>query len=278
MFAHAQGEYDKSKWIIAGIPSEIGSLSHVKNYIEGPESIRDASYRIFSPIFGEINMEDIYDYGDIDLEDIKDLDKLYEKIYNEIKKIYRKDKKYIFLGGDHSITYPILKIVKENWEDFYLLYFDAHPDIHPDPYPNYQSFIYHLIKENYIEPEKIIFVGISNLSFEEKNIIKEWGIKYYNPLDVWDNIKEISKEISDILKNKNLYISIDTDVFDNGCGHWLEGIGIRPYHYFKIIKELRNINLISFDLVELFSNEVCDNLASKIVIETIAMFNNKDKL
>jgi len=50
-------------------------------------------------------------------------------------------------------------------------------------------------------------------------------------------------------------------------------VGIRPYHYFKIIKELRNINLIGFDLVELFSNEVCDNLAAKIVIESIAIFN-----
>jgi len=96
MFAHAQGEYNKSKWIITGIPSEIGSLSHVKNYIEGPESIRDASYRIFSPIFGEINIEDIYDYGDIDLEDIKDLDKLYEKIYNELKRYIEKIKIYIF--------------------------------------------------------------------------------------------------------------------------------------------------------------------------------------
>jgi arginase family enzyme len=87
MFAHAQGEYNKSKWIIIGIPSEIGSLSHVKNYIEGPESIRDASYRIFSPIFGEINMEDIYDYGDIDLEDINYMKRYIKKLKKYIGKI-----------------------------------------------------------------------------------------------------------------------------------------------------------------------------------------------
>ena len=273
MFAHAQGEFEKSKWIIIGVPSEIGSLSHVKNYVEGPEAIRDASYRIFSPILGKINMEEIYDFGDINLEDVKNLNDVYKKIYEEIKKIYRKDKKYIFLGGDHSITYPILKIIKENWDDFYLLYFDAHPDIHPDPYPNYQSFIYHLIKENYLDPKKIIYIGISNLSFEERSIIEDWKIKYYNPLDVWDNIKEISNEISNILNGKNLYISIDIDVFENGCGHWLEGFGINSYHYFKIIKELKNINLLGFDLVELFSSEICDNLAAKIVLETISIFS-----
>ncbi len=31
-----------------------------------------------------------------------------------------------------------------------------------------------------------------------------------------------------------------------GCGHWLEGIGIRPYHHFKIMKRIKEINLIGF--------------------------------
>ncbi|MGC9079327.1 MAG: arginase family protein [Nanopusillaceae archaeon] len=272
MLAHAQGNYEKAKWVIIGIPSELGSLSHVKYYSEGPEAIRDASYRIFSTIFGKVNLDEIYDFGDLDLEDIKNIQDLYKKIYEEVKNIYNKNKKFVFLGGDHSITYPIIKILKENWDDLYLLYFDAHPDIHPDPYVNYQSFIYYLIKEDYLDPEKIIMVGISNLSFDEKEIIKDWGIKYYTPFDVWDNPDKIAKEIKEMLNNKNVYISIDIDVFENGCGHWLEGFGIRPYHYFKIIKNI-DVNLIGFDIVELFSSEICDNLAAKILLETIAIFS-----
>jgi len=274
MFAHAGCDsLEKAKWVIVGIPSELGSLSNIKNYVNGPEAVRDGSYRIFDSVFGKINIEEIFDYGDLELEDIKNLNELYKKIYEDIKKIYRKDKKYIFIGGDHSITYPILKLIKENY-DFYLLFFDSHPDIHPDPYVNYQSFIYYLIKEKVLDPERIIMIGISNLSFEEKKLLNDLKIKYYTPFDLWKNVENISKEIRKILDGKNVYISIDMDVFEMGCGHWLEPFGIRPYHYFQIIGEL-NSNLVAFDLVELYGDEVCENLAAKIIVETIGLFNEK---
>ena len=277
MFAHANAEnLEKAKWIIVGVPSELGSLSNVKMYLNGPEVIRDGSYRIFDSVFGNVDMNKIMDYGDIELDDIKDLSKVYEKIYFEVKKIFRKDKRYIFLGGDHSITYPILKVIKENYDDFYLLFFDAHPDIHPDSYTNYQSFIYYAIKDNILTPERVIMVGISNLSFEEKEILREYGIRYYTPYDVWDDTNEVAKEISKVLKNKDVYMSIDLDVFEMGCAHWLEPFGIRPYHYFKIINNL-DANLIGFDLVEMSEDEICGNLGAKIIIETIGIFNEQGK-
>ena len=275
MFAHAQSEsFEKAKWVIVGIPSELGSLSNVKMYLNGPEVIRDGSYRVFDSVLGSINMEEIFDYGDIELEDIKDLEKVYEKIYDGVKKIFRKDKRFVFLGGDHSITYPLLKVIKENYDDFYLIFFDAHPDIHPDPYINYQSFIYYLIKERVLDPKKIIMVGISNLSFEEKKILKDLKIKYYTPYDVWNDVNKVAEEISTILKGKNVYISIDSDVFEMGCAHWLEPFGIRPYHYFRIIKSL-DANLVSFDLVEISEDEICGNLGAKLIVETMGIFNDK---
>jgi len=276
MFAHAQAKNKKdARWIILGIPQELGSLSKVKNYSEGPEIIRDASYRIFDTIFGDINPEFIYDCGDIELEDIKSLEESYSIIKQEIRNIYDLNKKYIFLGGDHSITYPIIKVLNDFHDEFYLLYFDAHPDCHPDPYINYQSFVYYLIKEKILNPENVVMVGISNLSFEEKKILDKYKITYYTPYDIWDRIEDISSEISDILDNKKVYLSIDIDVFDCGCGHWLEPFGIRPYHYFKIIRNLK-VDLIGFDLVELYPNEFCENLAAKLIVENISIFDKQN--
>jgi len=272
MFAHARGSLNESEWVIVGIPSDLGSLSSIKDYLSAPDSIREASYRIFSPIFGDIDMEKIYDYGNLDLEDVKSLGDLYNRIYKDIRKIYNKDKRYIFLGGDHSITYPIIKFLKEEWEDFILVYFDSHPDLHPDPYINYQSFIYYLIREDVIKPENIIMLGISNLSFDEKSILKDFGITYFTPYDIWGSVKEIAREVGKITNGRRVYISIDLDVFDSGCGHWIEPFGIRPYHYFEIIKNIRGY-LIGLDIVELFSSEFCENLAAKIIVESIAIFN-----
>ncbi|RDD52682.1 arginase family protein [Nanoarchaeota archaeon NZ13-N] len=272
MFAHARGNLNESEWVIVGIPSDLGSLSSIKDYLRAPESIREASYRVFSPIFGDIDMDKIYDYGNLDLEDVKSLEDLYNKIYEDIRKIYNKNKKYIFLGGDHSITYPIIKVLKEEWEDFILVYFDSHPDLHPDPYINYQSFIYYLIREEVIKPENIIMLGISNLSFDEKNILKDFGITYFTPYDIWGSVKEIAREVGKITDGRRVYISIDLDVFDSGCGHWIEPFGIRPYHYFEIIKNITGYP-IGLDIVELFSSEFCENLAAKIIVESIAIFN-----
>ncbi len=276
MFAHAEGSFDEAKWIIVGIPSELGSLSPVKDYIRAPRNIREGSYRIFAPIFGDLNMREIYDYGDLDLEDIKSLSEIYDRIYEELNKIYKKDKKYIFLGGDHSITYPIIKLLKEYWGEFTLIYFDAHPDIHPDPYMNYQSFVYYLIKDGVIKPQNIIMLGISNCSFQEKDNLKKFGIKYFTPYNIWKDLEKVTKEIEKFTYGKNVYISIDIDVFDTGCGHWIEPFGIRPFHYFDIIKNIKG-NVLGFDIVELYSNEFCENLAAKLIIENIAIFNNLER-
>jgi len=272
MFAHANGRFEEAEWVIIGIPSELGSLSLTKDYMNGPERIREASYRVFSPMFGDIDMEKIYDYGDIETEDIKCLDDLYKKIYSELRKIYSREKRYIFLGGDHSITYPIIRLLRDYWDDFVLIYFDAHPDMHPDPYVNYQSFIYYLIKEGKLDSKNIIMLGISNSSFDEKRLLKEYNITYFTPYDIWKSIDDVSKKVGELTDGKNVYISIDLDVFDSGCGHWVEPFGIRPFHYFDIIKNIRG-NIIGFDLVELFSSEFCENLAAKIVVESIAIFN-----
>ncbi len=271
MFVHAKGNLEEAKYIIIGVPLSLGSDIKDKKYELGPRGIREGSYKVYLPMFGKIDFKKIYDYGDINIKNNylkEDLD----IIYKEIKKIYDKSKKYIFLGGNHLITYPILKIIKEEWDDFYLLYFDSHPDIHPDPEVNYESFLFYSIKEEIIEPEKILMIGVSNLSIDEKDIMDHWGIKYYNSFEIINKINDISKEISYILKGKNLYISLDLDVFKNMCGHWKEPFGIDWYYYFKIIMDL-DANLLGFDITELYYNEFCNIFSARILLETISIFD-----
>jgi len=62
----------------------------------------------------------VYDIGDISVtpfNNINDINQIYEKILNckEIPKL-------VFIGGDHTISYPILKFMKENVKNKYHLY------------------------------------------------------------------------------------------------------------------------------------------------------------
>ncbi len=273
MFAHSNAEtIDDADWIIVGIPNDKGSLSVVKNYIEGPDRIRDASYRVFAPIFSR-KLKKIFDWGDVELEYEYNLYDIYKKIESELIKIATPERRFVFLGGDHSITYPILRIMKALHDDFYLLYFDAHPDMQPDPYINYQSYIKYLIDEKVLDPNKIIMVGINNWSEEERQLLEELNIKYYTPFEVWDDINRVSKEIEETLSGKKVYMSVDLDVFDMAAGHWIEPFGINPYHFFKIIRPLSGkIDLISFDITELYPEEKAENWAARLIVELTSLF------
>lgn len=272
MFVHSNSEtIDEAEWVIVGVPSEIGSMSIIKNYIGGPKAIREGSNRVFDSIFGDLENKKIFDYGDIELEEIKNLEEVFKEIKKNIEKIYCKDKKYIFLGGDHSITYPIVEFLRK-YHDFCLIVFDSHPDCFPDPFVNHQSFIYHLIKNKIIDSKKIIILGLSNPSKAEKEIIKKYGIKCYSFFKIWENPSKVANEINKIIGKNKIYVSIDLDVFDMGCGHCLEPLGIRPFHFFKIIKGISNKRIVGFDIVELYSNEICENLSARILIEMVSIF------
>ena len=54
-----------------------------------------------------------------------------ERIYSGAKKVFAGDGKCVFVGGDHSISYPIFKAFVEKNKDAFLIVFDAHADCMP---------------------------------------------------------------------------------------------------------------------------------------------------
>lgn len=67
------------------------------------------------------------DVGDLDVNDVPDA---HELIANAITTLVQRDAQPIVLGGDHSITYPVVRAVRERAPRLTLLQFDAHPDLY----------------------------------------------------------------------------------------------------------------------------------------------------
>jgi len=120
-----------------------------------------------------------------------------------------------------------------------------------------------------IHPSPYVIELIQN-KYEQKKLLDEYNIMYYTPFDIWDNPDKVSEKVKEKLNGKKVYISIDMDVFGEH-GHWVEPFGITPYHFFKIVKDL-DIDLVGFDIVELFPSEKSENLAAKIIVELISLF------
>jgi agmatinase len=134
----------------------------------GPRAIREAStLQTFDPPYGwdfdpmqELN---IVDYGDLafDYAKVQEFPPLLEQ---HIFKILKNDVSTIVLGGDHFITYPILKAYfKKLGEPLSILQFDAHSDTWPDDDEeriDHGTMFYKAVKSGIIDPKTSVQVGI----------------------------------------------------------------------------------------------------------------------
>ncbi|MEX6015311.1 arginase family protein [Mammaliicoccus sciuri] len=180
------------------------------------------------------------------------------------KKILSSNNKIFMIGGDHSLTYPIVKTLNE-FSKFTLVVLDAHHDSHVSPTIKNWSFIRNLSsiineiviignREHYTEkPTNVNIIEIEKILLDSK-----------------------SKDIQDILfnniSNRNIYLSIDIDVLDPayfpGVSYPL--IGGLDYITLKYTISLlfRHYNVLSLDLVE-FNPMIEEKLSTTVMIQLI---------
>jgi len=159
-----------------------------------------------------------------------------------------RNKFVVSIGGEHSITYGLLKDRKP---DFSILYIDAHPDLRNELYGNrisHGTVARRLIEAGY----NIVFVGARAMSIEEAHFIKKHNLKVFYGNDF---------EIEDVVSNLSdyVYISIDADGFDPsvfpsvgtpepGGITWDKGVGL-----LRAVAKTREIG--GFDFVEAVPEE-----------------------
>jgi len=177
-------------------------------------SIRELSYRyanadksalplkVYNPDEGYI-LKDVvaYDYGDIS-SNLNELEKKIDMIKLENSCIP------IFVGGDHSVTYPILKNISKSHKDIVVLQFDAHSD-YIDEYEEYPHGSVMNAVSKLENVEKIIHFGIRG-NLNSGPAIKK-SIEDGNLVVPYTEIFSKLKEVLNIVKDKKIYISFDVD-------------------------------------------------------------------
>lgn len=256
-----------SDLIIVGIPYE-SEVVFKKGASLAPQRIREASEAIeyYSPYQRKF-AKYYYDEGDIEIKNLKKKE-AFKKIKEKIEEILEKNKKFILIGGDHTITYPVILAVKKFFKEFILIHIDAHLDrrkIFKKDEINYATVIKRI--EEKIGERNVFTFGARAKGKEEK-ITK--NIYFFN---VYENIKKIEN----ILKNKKFYVSIDFDVFDPASFPAVtnpEPGGIDFKEILNTIIFLSNFkkNIIGFDVVEynpLVSQEMAWAISASIIIREI---------
>ena len=200
---------------IFGIPFD-GLASARKGAASAPERLRYWSRHLtpFSEDRTRLKDMTVCDLGDIEIAN-PEVD--FVKVRQRVASLPNMP---IIIGGDHSVTIPILQGQRERYKDLRLgiLWVDAHPDL-CDFFDGSRISHANTMRralEFGIEPHDVCMVGLRSWEDQEIDLIENGGIHVYTAADVADRgMRKIADSVYNILNDCDaVHISLDIDCLD----------------------------------------------------------------
>ena len=246
---------------ILGIPLDIGT-SWRSGTRFGPQQIRAESnmlrpFNMWTKVnpFDNLNCGDI---GDIPVNpfDLKDsvlrITKFYENLLSS-------PLIPVAMGGDHTLTLPVLRALKKKYGKVGLIHIDAHADINDEMFGEkiaHGTPFRRAYEESLIDPNSVFQIGLrgtgySAFDFEEA---RGWGFNIIQAEEIWHkSLLPLGELINSRLKGIPVYLSFDIDSLDPayapGTGTPEIG-GLTTPQAIELIRSFRGLNIVGCDLVE----------------------------
>lgn len=249
-FIGAESDYKDANVVIYGAPFD-STTSFRPGARFGPAAIRNESFGIetYSP-YQDKDLTDynIFDYGDIELP-FGDTRRSLDMIKEVSAEIIKDNKIPVLLGGEHLVTLAQVEALKDKYEDFYIIHFDAHCDLRQE-YLGTELSHAAVIRRCFdlLGKDRIFQFGIRSGDRPEFEFSAS-GNTYMNKFN-FDTLDDIVAK----LKGKKVYFTIDLDVLDtsvfSGTGTPEAG-GVTWLDLLDAIKKVCTLDIIGIDMVEL---------------------------
>lgn len=263
---------------IIGVPFDEKS-SYLRGAAEGPGAIRASSTGKARNPETELGVDLEHDTVIVDLGDVDtsgDVDKTFREIETAVAAVLKKKARPIILGGDHSISYPVLKAMARTFRALDILHFDAHPDLYEDLYGDRLSHAcpFARIMEDGLA-ESLVQVGVRAATAMQRASARRLGVRMVEMKDFREGL---------VLSFRNpLYISFDLDSLDPafapGVSHQEAG-GLTTRQAIDLIHRLK-ARIVGLDIVELNPSRdpsgITASAAVKIVKEVAGMMVKKSR-
>ena len=248
-------DVDKADAVVWGIPFDAATSNRPGTRF-GPQAIRravagfdnDPQYPFDSTLYEDM---EIVDYGDCKF-DYGMPNTIPNDIYTQAKNIIETpNSPYLLsLGGDHYVTYPILKAHYDKFGPMALVQFDAHQDTWDDEGDrvDHGTLVKRAVDEGLIVAEQSIQIGIRTVAPDT------CGIKIIDALQANEmKSQEIADEIVKHTKGQKVYLTFDIDCLDPafapGTGTPVSG-GLSSGHALAVLNRLRGLEIVGSDVVE----------------------------
>lgn len=237
----------KSKLALIGIPYDNNS-SFMKGAASAPQLIRKSFCSEASNSWSEngidINQESaLFDAGDLSPAS---LGFPFDQIERAVEKLLDQNYYPISLGGDHSITFPIIKAFSKKYNNLNILQFDAHSDLYDEYQGNRFSHAcpFARIMEAGLA-QRLVQVGIRTMNDLQQQQAEKFGVEVIQMKQCHENLQ--------LIFNSPLYISFDLDVLDPafapGISHHEPG-GFSTRQVIQAIQEISAPLIVGADIVE----------------------------
>jgi agmatinase len=241
---------------VAGIPFDLGT-SNRPGARFGPSAIRQASRMLVDgdhPVsWAQMERLDLADIGDFRIA--------HGDIQGTLAKIQEQAAPFrhlVALGGDHTVTLPLLRALAPRKGAVGLVHFDGHVDTWPESFGlafGHGSPFYHAIEEGLVDPHRMIQIGIRSPLHRD---IFDWtvgkGVTIVTAEEVHESGPQtIAERIRGVLGDKPSYLSFDVDALDPafapGTGTPEVG-GLATWQARAILRRLAGLSFAGMDVVE----------------------------
>ncbi|MBV8246407.1 MAG: agmatinase [Candidatus Eremiobacteraeota bacterium] len=258
-----------------GFPTDSNS-SYLRGSAKAPGYIRAALWNEGANSFSETGIDlkadgILRDFGDVDLaEDEMDRATIEHAVAAQLDA----GRSVLSLGGDHSITYPIVKAFARRFPDLRIVHFDAHPDLYPifngSRYSHACPFA-RILEDTGVT--QLVQIGIRTMTAVQREVAQRFGVAVYAPWEL-DHARAA-------LPDGPVYVTVDLDgidpAFAPGVSHREPG-GLSVRDVLETIKCIPGY-LVGADVVELNPDKDVDELtatvAAKLTKELVARMCRK---
>ncbi len=255
---------------LLGIPFD-GQSSCLRGAGDAPEKIREALRCEGSNSWAELGVNlgttgAYEDAGDLAFREID----AFAAIESGVGALIERGKRPVSLGGDHSITFPILKAFAQRYAELTIVHFDAHPDLYDEFEGNRLSHAcpFARIMEARLA-KRLVQVGIRTANRHQREQAEKFGVEMVEmrSLPAYEKLKVAGP----------VYVSFDIDVLDPafspGVSHREPGgMSVREVitHLHAIEGEIVGADLVEYNPVRDLDG-VTATVAAKILKEILAL-------
>jgi len=210
--------------VLLGVPFD-GQSSYLRGTAEAPEKIRAAMFCDASNKWTELGVDlgvagSFEDSGDLLFSSNSDSDittgdsrttfaeyPIFEQIETRVGQVVDRGKRPVSLGGDHSITYPIVKAFAKRYPELTIFHFDAHPDLYDELEGNRLSHacpFARIMEAGLVK--RLVQMGIRTMNAHQREQARKFDVEVVEMrgLPAYEKLKA----------DGPIYITFDMDVLD----------------------------------------------------------------